>query len=76
MHQTLHQPTVRTVANWRMADDDFWTACVQEHFAGYVDRKDGRYYASSAFGDYLGEYATLEAAQRRVVQYVERLTAD
>jgi hypothetical protein len=49
---------------WAAADDGFWVADNDGAFAGTVDQHGSQFFVRNGFGDYLGDYRFLPAAQR------------
>ena len=49
---------------WRMAEAGLWVGNHDGCFAGTIDQHGTHYYVRNQFGEYLGEYAELTAAER------------
>ncbi|WP_220456617.1 hypothetical protein [Curtobacterium sp. ME12] len=51
------------VLRWTVADEGFWVAEAEGSYAGTVDRQGKHHYVRNGYGEYIGDYATLPAAQ-------------
>ncbi|MFZ7086687.1 hypothetical protein [Curtobacterium sp. RRHDQ10] len=51
---------------WTEADAGLWVASYGGYYGGTVDKQNGHYFASDTFGQYVGDFASLELAQQRL----------
>lgn len=51
---------------WTEADAGLWVASYGGYYGGTVDKQNGHFFASDTFGQYVGDFRTLEEAQRRL----------
>ncbi|PZE66516.1 MULTISPECIES: hypothetical protein [unclassified Curtobacterium] len=65
------QPELR----WAAADDGFWVADDAGAFAGTVDQHGRHFFVRNGFGEYLGDYRTLRAAQTALAEHARRARA-
>jgi hypothetical protein len=74
LHHSKASPALATtprVLGWAAADDEFWVADDHGAFAGTIDRQNRHFFVRNGFGEYLGDYRTLAAAQTALEQRVQ-----
>lgn len=74
----LHHPhvspalsAVSSVLGWAAADDGFWVADDRGAFAGTIDQHSSHFFVRNGFGEYIGDYRTLTAAQTALDRHVQ-----
>lgn len=60
-----------TVLRWAAADAGFWVADHGGAFAGTIDQHGQHFFVRNGFGEYLGDYRTLPAAQLALDRHVQ-----
>ncbi|WP_439689797.1 hypothetical protein ACRQ4C_01475 [Curtobacterium sp. SP.BCp] len=56
------------VLRWSAADEGFWVADADGSYAGTVDRQGKHHFVRNGYGEYIGDYTTLPAAQHALAQ--------
>ncbi|KQO61440.1 hypothetical protein [Curtobacterium sp. Leaf261] len=51
---------------WSEADSGLWVASYGGYYGGTVDQQNGHFFASDTFGQYVGDFRTLDEAQGRL----------
>jgi hypothetical protein len=51
---------------WTEADAGLWVASYGGYYGGTVDKQNGHFFASDTFGQYIGDFASLELAQQHL----------
>lgn len=59
------------VLRWAAADTGFWVADHGGAFAGTIDQHGQHFFVRNGFGEYLGDYRTLPAAQTALDRHVQ-----
>jgi hypothetical protein len=62
-----HESTRATIT-WTEADAGLWVANYGGYYGGTVDRQGSHYFVSDTFGQYIGDFATLEAGQAKLAE--------
>lgn len=73
MHHPKVSPAIFSTLTFAAADDGFWVADNAGAFAGTIDQHGTHYYVRNGFGEYLGDYATLSAAQHALEAHTASL---
>lgn len=74
MHHAKVSPAICPPLTFAAADDGFRVADNAGAFAGTIDQHGTHYYVRNGFGEYLGDYATLSAAQHALAAHTTTLT--
>jgi hypothetical protein len=65
--QLAHTPS-RASLSWAEVEPGLWSANYGGYFGGTVDKRDGHYFVSDTFGQYVGDFRSLEYAQSRLAE--------
>ncbi|TCL78374.1 hypothetical protein EDF31_11821 [Curtobacterium sp. PhB142] len=65
-----------TVLRWAAADEGFWVADNDGAFAGTIDQHGRHFFVRNGFGEYLGDYHALTAAQTALDTHTENSHAE
>lgn len=60
----------RAQITWTEADQGLWVASYGGYYGGTVDKQGGHYFASDTFGQYVGDYTSLEDAQAKLAEHL------
>ena len=55
---------------WTEADKGLWVASYGGYYGGTVDKQGSHYFASDTFGQYIGDFATLEDAESHLAEHL------
>jgi len=55
---------------WTESDKGLWVASYGGYYGGTVDKQGTHYFASDTFGQYIGDFATLEDAQSHLGEHL------
>lgn len=69
------RPT-RAALVWSEADTGLWAASYGGYYGGTVDKQGAHYFVSDTFGQYVGDFRSLEAAQARLAERLHELLPD
>ncbi|MBT2502726.1 hypothetical protein [Curtobacterium sp. ISL-83] len=69
------RPT-RAHVTWTKADTGLWAANYGGYYGGVVDKQGDHYFVSDTFGQYVGDFRTLEEAQDRLATRLHQLLPD
>jgi hypothetical protein len=65
--EAAHDPRpVRAQLVWTEAETGLWVANYGGYYGGTVDKQGAHYFVSDTFGQYVGDFTSLEAAQRKL----------
>lgn len=59
---------VRARITWSRPDTGLWAANYAGYYGGTVDRQGDHYFVSDTFGQYVGDFRSLEEAQERLAE--------
>jgi hypothetical protein len=60
----------RAQITWTEADLGLWVASYGGYYGGTVDKQGTHYFAADTFGQYIGDYASLEDAQSKLSEHL------
>ncbi len=66
----------RTHVVWSAADDGLWAANYGGYYGGVVDQQGTHYFVSDTYGQYVGDFRTLEEAQDRLAERLHEILPD
>jgi hypothetical protein len=58
--------TTRATISWTQTEPGSWVADYAGYYGGTVDERDSHYFVSDTFGQYVGDFRSLEDAQSRL----------
>ena len=58
----------RARITWSRPDTGLWAANYAGYYGGTVDRQGSHYFVSDTFGQYVGDFRSLEEAQERLAE--------
>ncbi len=61
---------------WTRPDTGLWAANYGGYYGGTVDRQGAHYFVSDTFGQYVGDFRSLEEAQQRLAERLHVLLPD
>ncbi|WFR68134.1 hypothetical protein P9139_07425 [Curtobacterium flaccumfaciens] len=61
---------------WSRPDTGLWAANYGGYYGGTVDRRGTHYFVSDTFGQYVGDFRSLEEAQQRLAERLEIVLPD
>ena len=61
---------------WSRPDAGLWAANYGGYYGGVVDRQGSHYFVSDTFGQYVGDFRSLEEAQQRLAERLRVLLPD
>ncbi|WP_439693700.1 hypothetical protein ACRQ4B_05585 [Curtobacterium sp. SP.BCo] len=61
---------------WARPDTGLWAANYGGYYGGTVDRQGTHYFVSDTFGQYVGDFRSLEEAQQRLAERLHVLLPD
>jgi hypothetical protein len=67
---TEAETATRAQIVWTEADAGLWVASYGGYYGGTVDKQNGHFFASDTFGQYVGDFRSLEEAQRRLADHL------
>jgi hypothetical protein len=70
------ESALRTEAEWRLADTDFWVASYSGYFGGTIDRQGDHFFVRDTFARYVGDFPNLAIAKRKLEDHLESLLAE
>jgi hypothetical protein len=62
----MAREVARATITWSEPDKGLWVANYGGYYGGTVDKQGTHYFVSDTFGQYIGDFATLEAAQEQL----------
>ncbi|SDQ27882.1 hypothetical protein SAMN02800687_1189 [Curtobacterium sp. UNCCL20] len=66
----------RARITWSQPDTGLWAANYGGYYGGTVDRQGTHYFVSDTFGQYVGDFRSLEEAQRRLAERLHVVLPD
>lgn len=61
---------------WTRPDTGLWAANYGGYYGGTVDKQGTHYFVSDTFGQYVGDFRSLEEAQRRLAERLHAVLPD
>lgn len=56
---------------WAIADDGLWVANYGGYYGGTVDRQGAHFFVADTFGQYVGDYRSLEVAKAKLAERLD-----
>lgn len=70
------EQSARTRITWSRPDTGLWAANYAGYYGGTVDRQGTHYFVSDTFGQYVGDFRSLEEAQERLAERLHIVLPD
>lgn len=70
------EQSARARITWSHPDTGLWAANYAGYYGGTVDRQGTHYFVSDTFGQYVGDFRSLEEAQERLAERLHIVLPD